>query len=192
MKMAAHSLQTLALLAQMPPAPEPLPHPEIPAPVQLAERLPWWGYLAGGLVVFVVMALLVWLLVGGRKTAKPLPKRPLQTALRALKALLAEADRRSPADLGHQVSEILRRYYQDRYHIPAPFRTTEELFPPVPLLQEPLRRRQWRERFESLAAFYDALSFAPVPATKAEAVALVETAINKLEEERLHENPLAE
>jgi hypothetical protein len=57
---------------------------------------------------------------------------------------------------------------------------------------EPLRRRAWRERFESLAALYDSLSYAPLPVTKAEALALVETALVKLEEERLHENPLAD
>ena len=50
----------------------------------------------------------------------------------------------------------------------------------------------WRERFESLAALYDSLSYAPMPATKEEALALVETAIMKLEEERLYENPLAD
>jgi hypothetical protein len=181
-----------SLLAQMPQAPEPLPHPQIPSPAELVEGLPWWVYLAGVVLVLGIIALLVWLVVGGKKTVTVSIKRPVQTALRALKDLRSKAEGLTPVDIGHRVSEILRHYYEDRYHIPAPCRTSEELFPAIPLQEEHPRRRHWRERFESLAALYDALSYTPLPASKSEALALVETAINKLEDERLHEHTLAE
>lgn len=180
------------VLAQLPSQaleqPESLPHTEIPPPVELGSHYPWWVYLAGGVLLASLVVLVIWLVAGGKKQVAIPVKRPLQSALRALKALRAKADELQPADMGHSVSEILRQYYMDRYGIPAPFRTTQELFPPVRLEDEPLRRRHWRERFESLASLYDSLSYAPLPATKGEAVDLVDTAINKLEEERLNEN----
>jgi hypothetical protein len=139
-----------------------------------------------------VVLLILWLFLG-KKAPPGLPvKRPLKEALHAMKALRAKADVLPPSEIGHEVSEVLRRYYLERYGIPAPFKTSEELFPAGSLETEPLRRRAWRERFESLAALYDSLSYAPLPVTKAEALALVETALVKLEEERLHENPLAD
>lgn len=193
-------LPAAGLLAQAPPMPqgqgmmqeaEPLPHPEIPPPAEISAHYPWWIYLAGGLVLAGIVVLIVWLLVGGSKLQALPVKRPLQTALRLLKALRARAEEMAPAAIGHEVSEILRQYYQDRYQIPAPFRTSEELFSAVRLEDEPLRRRHWRERFESLAALYDALSYAPLPVTRSEAIALVETAINKLEDERLNEHAVA-
>jgi hypothetical protein len=109
-----------------------------------------------------------------------------------MKDLRNKADVLPPSDIGHAVSEILRVYYLDRYGIPAPFKTTEELFPHATRNDESLRRRNWRDRFESLAAIYDALSYMPGPLSKTDAIALVESAISKLEEERmLHEDSLA-
>jgi len=188
-----HSVvSAMSLLAQMPQqAPPSLPHPEIPPPVEIGATLPWWAYLLGGIVIAGIVTLLM-VLIFGRKGKEVVPaKRPLNDALRRMKDLRGRADVIEPGDVGHSVSAILRRYYLDRYGIPAPFKTTEELFPRGSLDHEPLRRRQWRERFESLAALYDSLSYAPLPATRAEALALVDTAINKLEEERLHEHTLA-
>lgn len=183
-------LQASALLAQLPQEMEPLPNADIPPPVELTVNYPWWVYLSGGVLVAAIVVLIVWLLMGGKAPSAIPVKRPIQTALRLLKALRAKADQMAPAEIGHEVSEILRRFYQDRYHIPAPYRTTQELFPSVRLEDEPLRRRHWRERYESLAALYDSLSYAPLPASPSEAIALIETAITKLEEERLNENPL--
>ncbi|MDB6120870.1 MAG: hypothetical protein JWO08_4651, partial [Verrucomicrobiaceae bacterium] len=118
-------------------------------------------------------------------------RRPIKDALRALKDLRGKADVLSPSETGHQVSEIMRRFYEARYGIPAPFRTSQELFPRVDISQEPMRRRAWRERYEPLAAVYDALSYAPVPATMSDAILLIDNAMQKLEEERLNENALA-
>jgi len=183
------------LLAQMPMqqgGPPPLPHPDILPPVPVELSWPLWLVLVACAAVLGVLLLILWLFLG-KKAPQGLPvKRPLKEALYAMKALRAKADVLPPSQIGHEVSEVLRRYYLERYGIPAPFKTSEELFPAGSLETEPLRRRAWRERFESLAALYDSLSYAPLPATKAEALALVETALVKLEEERLHENPLAD
>ena len=174
-----------------PQGPPPLPHPEIAAPLPLPEHVPVWFVVGGLLLLGLLVAGILWLLFG-RKAAGIAPtKRPVKEALRALKDLRNKADVMRPSEVGHQVSEILRRFYEARYGLPAPYRTSQELFPKVDLNQEPLRRRLWRERYEPLAAVYDALSYAPVPATSAEAVRLIDSAVAKLEEERLNEDPLA-
>lgn len=187
------ALSTFVFLAQMPQqGPPPLPHPDILPPVPVELSWPLWLVLLIGAAAFGVLWLVVWLWTA-KKPAQGVPlKRPLKEALKSLKMLRDKASSMAPSEVGHTVSEVLRRYYLERYGIPAPFKTTEELFPACSAEQEPPRRRMWRERFESLAALYDSLSYAPMPATKEEALALVETAIMKLEEERLHENPLAD
>jgi len=171
-----------------PPGPPPLPHPEIPPPLPLPEHVSVW-LVVGVLVLLGLLVTGIILLLFGRKAAGPVPsRRPIKEALRALKDLRNKADVLPPSEVGHGVSEILRRFYEARYGIPAPFRTSQELFPKVDLNQEPLRRRLWRERYEPLAAIYDALSYAPVPATSADATRLIDDAIHKLEEERLNED----
>ena len=181
------------LLAQMPQqGPPPLPHPDILPPVPVELSWPLWLVLLIGAAAFGVLWLIIWLWMA-KKPVQAVPlKRPLNAALKSLKMLRDKTSAMTPSEVGHTVSEVLRRYYLERYGIPAPFKTTEELFLTGSAEQEPPRRRMWRERFESLAALYDSLSYAPMPATKEEALALVETAIMKLEEERLYENPLAD
>ena len=181
------------LLAQMPQqGPPPLPHPDILPPVPVELSWPLWLVLLIGAAAFGVLWLIIWLWMAKKHVQEVPLKRPLNAALKSLKMLRDKTAAMTPSEVGHTVSEVLRRYYLERYGIPAPFKTTEELFPTGSAEQEPPRRRMWRERFESLAALYDSLSYAPMPATKEEALALVETAIMKLEEERLYENPLAD
>ncbi len=183
--------QLLAQIPGGPQAPERLPHPDLPAPAQIVPGLSWWGYAGVALVIIALLGLLLSLIFGKKTAPAPEPKRPLVTALRAMKDLRNKADVIAPADVGHRVSEILRTYYLDRYGIPAPFKTTEELFPHATRNDEPLRRRMWRERFESLAELYDSLAYMPPAFSKNDALTLVENTISKLEEERLHENTLA-
>lgn len=180
-------------LAQLPggaPAPEPLPHPEIPPPHAIDPGVPLWVWIVTGAVLVALIALLLGILLRKPAATKGSTERPLKKATRALKDLRNRADVIAPAEVGHEVSVILRRYYLERHGIPAPCQTSEELFPPVDRNDEPIRRRKWRERFEPLAAFYDALAYAPLPATKHDALKLVDDALAKLEEERLHEDPV--
>ncbi|MBL9146002.1 MAG: DUF4381 family protein [Verrucomicrobiaceae bacterium] len=174
------------VLGQMPAQePPPLPHPEIPPPVDVMTPWPWWLLVLAGLLLLGLVALVLFLILANKPKAVVPVRRPLQDAVRRMKDLRGKADVLPPSEVGHGVSEILRRYYMERYSIPAPFKTTQELFPLNADVDKNFRRRAWRERFEPLAELYDSLAYAPLPATSSEAIALVETAINKLEEERL-------
>ena len=174
-----------------PQGPPPLPHPEIAPPPELPAHVSAFAVIAILVVVGLLVSGVILLLFGRKGTVGVATKRPVRDALRALKDLRNKVDVLSASEVGHQVSEILRRFYEARYGIPAPFRTTQELFPKVEPTQEPMRRRMWRERYEPLAAIYDQLSYAPVPGTTVEAARLVDDAIHKLEDERLNEDPRA-
>lgn len=91
---------------------------------------PWWWYALGGLAGLALFAFLYWR-YSRRKPApseaEP-PPQPHEVALAALERLLAGddlAERRYKRFYGG-VSDILRRYIEDRFGLRAPERTTEE------------------------------------------------------------------
>jgi hypothetical protein len=168
-------------LAQGQPAPSlpPLPHPEKFEVPPVVEGPPWWLYAGGLLLICALAGLVIWLLFRARKPATPAAPRPWNRAMDALHQLRARADSQPHAETAHQVSEILRLYFWERYHIPAPFRTRRELFE----LEAP-KASQRVVQYAPLAALWDELSFAPVPVTQEEALTLVNRAISHLQEDR--------
>ncbi len=167
--------------------PDQLPHPEIALPSSDLPSIPGWVVLMALLAIVGAVTGVLALLFGRQTKPPPIPRRTVKDTVRALKALRNTAEALGPAAVAHQVSNILRRFHEERYGIPAPRRTSQELFPSMDLSAESARRRAWRERYEPLAAMYDSLSYAPVPASTAEAVRLIDAALEKLEEERLNE-----
>ena len=172
----------LQMIAQAPAGPplQPLPHPELPEPVLVPGPVPVWIYLLAGLIIMAMIGLVLWLLLRPKKAVIAAPAHPWQVALNALRALQEQAATRPPVETAAGVSDVLRRYFMDRYRIPAPFRTTKEIFHGPPLTKASTRL----QRYQPLAELWDELSFAPVPADGAEAVALVEKAATYLQEDR--------
>ncbi len=186
--------------AQMPGAPElqPLPHPKLPEVPAMPEGVALWVWIVSGLLAAAMFGLILWLLLRARPLQPAVSANPRQQTLRALRQLSAAAPSLGPAETGHRVSIILRQYLQDRYRIPAPCRTTPELFaaakspPPLPqtgttgLFEiRPARAAAPSAPvlFAPLAELWDRLAFAPLPASTSEALALVETAIKRVEED---------
>lgn len=165
------------------PEPVPLPHPEIPQPPDLPPGVPLWFLVATALLILLIVALVLWLLFKPKTIPKVPQRDPLQSALRALRDLRSRAAALPAPEIGHRVSEILRIYYLEKYSIPAPFRTTPELFPGQDHPELP-PRKAWRAKFEPMAQRYDEMAFAPAPATPAQAASLIESAIARLEEDR--------
>lgn len=179
----------LAVIAQLPvpggpgqaPEPVPLPHPEIAPPAALAGRLPLWVTVSTAIFVLALVALVLWLLFRSKPATPPPLKLPHKTALKALRMLRDQAGGLPPPEIGHRVSEILRGYFMARYSVPAPFRTTQEIFSHV---EGGDNRCEWHGQFGPLAAIYDEIAFAPQPFTHAQTQSLIENAITKMEEER--------
>lgn len=184
---AAATMPLAWLLAQLPGAP-PLPHPALPPPDEVAAPPPWWIYAAAVLLLLMLTGLVVWLLLRP-KAVPPLPVRqPWTSAVRALTDLRARVESVPPPDMSHRVSHVMRRYLLERYAVPAMTRTTREIFEGTPerIPGVPVPRAQglWRERFEPVANLCDEMSFMPAPRSREEAVALIDQALERLQEEK--------
>lgn len=171
------------LLAQAAPAGpplQPLPHPELPEVFIPPAPTPVWMFIVGVLLLVAMLSLVLWLLLRPRPPEDAPPRRPWKNAMQALKELSSRVRSQPPGVTSAEVSEILRQYFLARYKIPAPFRTTHELFHggSIPGTSHRLHK------YAPLADLWDQLSFAPVPASNDEAAELLMKAINYLEEDR--------
>ncbi len=167
--------------AQPPPPLEPLPHPDIPEvfipPVPMSPCV----YVVGAGVLLLLLALVLWLLLRPRAPEALPPKRPWGHAMNSLKNLASRARSMPPQRVSAEVSEILRRYFMDRYNIPAPFRTTREIFESDAISKSSTRLH----KYAPLANLWDELSFAPALQTDDEVMELLAKAMTHLEEDRL-------
>lgn len=175
------------LLAQF-PGPGPLPHPELPMPDSVPLPPPWWIPWAAVLLLCLLIALIVWLLVRPKETPSTPLRQPWSSACRALNDLRTRVQTIPPQDVSHRISQILRRYLQERYHVPAPSRTTREIFDQKkdrqPGMPVPRAQGMWRERFEPVAHLCDEISFMPAPRTEEESIMLIDQALTRMEEEK--------
>jgi hypothetical protein len=103
-------------------------------------------------------------------------KKPYSAAMKRLQAVLMQSAQQPPAQTAADVSDTLRIYFLERYNIPAPMRTTQELFEKGGIPATSLRL----QKYATLAELWDQLAFAPLPANHAEATALVQKAIARL------------
>jgi hypothetical protein len=168
--------------AQQPEGPplQPLPHPELPDPSLVLPGPDWWVYIVAGFLVLALLALVIWLLLRPAKILPPPLPKPWSTAMNQLRDILTQVSLKTPSQTAAEVSETLRQYFLERYKIPAPFRTSQELFQRQGIPATSLRL----QKYESLADLWDQLAFAPVPANHEEALNLVKQAIAHLEEDR--------
>ena len=180
---------------------QPLPHPELPQPPPAPAEIATWVWGVAALLTVFMVALILWFLLRPRPAKPQSLAQPRQIALRALRQLHSQVATLPPPEIGHRVSTLLRQYLQDRYRIPAPFRTTPELFSNQRLASPPPTGtnsifeivpaeaarlggpKSPVAHFAPLAELWDRLAFAPLPATSAEASRLIETAIQRIEED---------
>ena len=182
MLLGAFALPLQAQRAAPPQAPlTPLPHPEIAPPVVPPLAGPIWPVALSAVVGLLLLALVLWLLFRRKSHAVKQPEPPLQRATALLKSLQGRLDGMSAGDAAHEVSVILRDYLQARYAVPAPYRTTQELYGNPKNAQA---REDLRERFQPVAEFYDKLEFAPQPASRAECEKLIASALEVLHGEK--------
>lgn len=180
-------LTARVILAQF-AGPPPLPHPELPPPDSVTLPPPWWLPWLAVLVLVLLVALVVWLLVRPKRAPDAPLRQPWSSAFRALSDLRARTQAVPPQEMSHRISQVLRRYLHERYAVPAPARTTHEIFDNRPERQpgKPVPRAEgvWRERFEPVAHLCDAMSFMPAPRTEEESVMLIDQALARLQEEK--------
>jgi hypothetical protein len=127
-----------------------------------------------------LLALLVWYALLPKPVRPPSLQAPLKRAMESLQSLRGRVQEMAPSEVAHDVSLIIRTYLQHSYAVPAPYRTTEEIYnSPAMSTREPLKHR-----FEPVAVFYDQVEFAPHPRTVADSEGLVDAALEALMEEQ--------
>ena len=164
----------------------PLPHPDIAPPPEVVESSTDWrtpGIIALTIVVAVAGGIL---LINKRPASHKPSGPPLDLAQQRLRALLKECAALPPAETGHRVSVIIRDYQEAKYALPAPYRTREEIYDAPSATVADTQH----ERFAPLALSCDELAFAPVPATHADAEALVKSAVEALRQEAYQSSEL--
>lgn len=175
------------LLAQF-QGPAPMPHPELPPPDSVQLPPPWWIPWAALLVLVLLLSLIIWLLIRPKEMPAAPLRQPWSSAFRALSELRTRIPSIPPQEMSHRISQILRRYLQERYAVPAPARTTHEIFDGKMERQTgmPVPRSQgvWRERFEPVAHLCDEISFMPALRTQEESTLLIDQALARMQEEK--------
>lgn len=156
--------------------PTPLPHPELPRPeIPAAVTSPAWFWILGGLMT-VGALVLIWALMRARASSPPPLPKARREALQALRQLQAQSAQLPPADIAASVSSIIRRYLQLAYEVPAPRRTSRELFKTASALPSV-------KAVAPLAEMWDRLAFGPPVSTNLEAADLVAKALQHVESE---------
>lgn len=168
------------LLAQVPQL-QPLPHPDLPEVFIPPVPMSPWVYVGIAVVLLLLLALVLWLLLRPQAPLGSPPKNPWAEAMNRLKKLASQARGMTPQAVSAEVSEILRFYFLKRYNIPAPFRTTREIFENGDSPKTSPRLL----RYAALANLWDEISFAPAIQTEEEVMELIAKAMTHLEEDRL-------
>ena len=156
------------------PAADPLAGLRENAPPVDVPWPPWvWWCIGAGAVV--VVALLIWLgyWLAHRKP-KVIPPTPRQIALRALEQLRAQATHMEPYEFSVVVSDVLRTFVSDHYHLRATQQTSPEFLNSLSATSD-----FTKEDRDLLAVFLercDLLKFARITAREEENVELLRAA----------------
>lgn len=177
----SHSSLAGTLLAQMLPMEgAEYPHPEqITELPPITEPMSWWLILllvAGGLGVLCILTALLLREAPPRGVLK-IP--PLRIAVDELQKLRYRLNDFTPSEAAHQVSLILRSYQLERYAVPAPYRTSEELYHEGRLQT----RKELQDRFTPLSVIHDRIAFAPQPSNRHEVEDLIDASLEALRTE---------
>ena len=139
--------------------------------------IPWWWWVAAAVFLVALLAAGAWWLKR-RKEARSAPKvvMPHETALAALDALLAEglpvAGKIKPFYL--RLSDIVRRYVEERFGLRAPEQTTEEFL--AAMAAAPVIRSDHQTLLRSFLERSDMVKFARFAPDEDEISASVEAA----------------
>jgi len=172
--------QQAAEPAGEPQRPPPLPHPDLPDIPAVPEATPWVMLISAGLLIAALAGLIIWLLFSLPKLP-PTPPAPeaRRKALGRLKTLRSEAETLPPPEVSSHVSQILRTYLYDRFGLPGPTRTTQEIFEAGSKASTAVS-----PEFVSVVQWCDEISFMPKPTTVEQSLSLIDAAINRLEQDR--------
>ncbi len=154
--------------------------PVPPTIIESMDREDWW-WLAASLALFAAAIYFAWFFFIRKRPAAPVaPPDPRDVARANLFALRQRAEELSPRDFGAEASGVLRQFIRRRYGISTMRRTSEEFLSAI------ARDRVFSPlEGELLGRFLtqcDALKFANLDSSHAEALRLIDDALAFVEQ----------
>jgi Domain of unknown function (DUF4381) len=154
--------------------------PVPPTIIESMDREDWW-WLAASLALFAAAVYFAWFFFIRKRPAAPVaPPDPRDVARASLLALRQRTEELSPRDFGAEASGVLRRFIRRRYGISTMRRTSEEFLSAI------ARDRVFSPlEGELLGRFLtqcDALKFANLDSSQAEALRLIDDALAFVEQ----------
>src|SRR6478735_755514 len=127
--------------------------------------LPTWVIFLGAFVTLAVLGLLVWLFIRWKRRPKP-EQTPRDRALELLQRARGEIANLTPYQFSIRVSDILRRYVVEQYHLPVTRQTSVEFLEAL-AKTSPFSEEE-RELLDDFLNRCDLIKFARYEATNAD------------------------
>lgn len=146
---------------------------DIAPPVEYS-LIPRWLIFVGAAAALLLIGWIVWLIRNRKRAPKPV-ETPRSRALRLLEHAEAEIERLTPYAFSIRVSDILRQYVTEQYHLPLTRQTSVEF------LNALSRSSEFSEEDKMLLDDFlnrcDLIKFARYDATQADSRNLLEEAM---------------
>jgi Domain of unknown function (DUF4381) len=140
--------------------------------------LPPWVIFCGVLIALVLLGLVAWWI--RRRWQRPKPQRsPRERTLEMLQRIGREIETLSPYQFSIRVSDILRRYVTEQYHLPVTRQTSVEFLSAL-AKASPFSEDE-RSLLEDFLNRCDLIKFARYDATKEDSSLLLEEATRFVE-----------
>jgi len=145
---------------------------DIAPPIDYSLIPPWLIFL-GAFVALAIIGLIAWLIIRSRKRAVPM-KSAREHALELLERTQSDLEKMQPYRFSIRVSDILRRYVTEQFHLPVTRQTSVEF------LNGLTKASPFSEEEKSLLEDFlnrcDLIKFARYEATAADSTLLLEEA----------------
>jgi hypothetical protein len=147
---------------------------DIAPPVDYSLIPPWAIFIASFFALSII-GLIVWLILRSRNRQIPPTTTPRGRALEALERVRDQMERLTPYQFSIRVSDILRRYVAEQYHLPVTRQTSVEFLSALtkssPFLEDE------KSLLEDFLSRCDLIKFARYEATTADSELLLEEAM---------------
>ena len=155
-------------------SPTPAIH-DIRPPLDVFPYPMWMVVTAGAIAVAILASIVTGIVLAAKRRPKAPPPTAREMALRRLKEAEADLATTEPYAFSIRVSDILRRYVSEQYHLRATEQTSPEFL--AAAARSPHFTKADKDLLASFLDHCDLIKFAHVEATAADSKGLLEQAV---------------
>ena len=175
MLLAMKAVAVAQIKADLPAAsPTPAIH-DIRPPLDVFPYPMWMVVTAGAIAVAILASIVTGIVLAAKRRPKAPPPTAREMALRRLKEAEADLATTEPYAFSIRVSDILRRYVSEQYHLRATEQTSPEFL--AAAARSPHFTKADKDLLASFLDHCDLIKFAHVEATAADSKGLLEQAV---------------